>query len=74
MNQQRLNAAITGFDDLPSIARVPIQIVCIVTCRSKASVWRDVGAGRLPKPVKMGRSSRWIVGDLRRALSGECDA
>jgi predicted DNA-binding transcriptional regulator AlpA len=62
---------ISVFDSLPSIARVPIQVVCGVTGRSRASVWRDVIAGRLPQPVKLGASTRWVVGELRAALTKE---
>jgi predicted DNA-binding transcriptional regulator AlpA len=60
---------ISAFDSLPAIARVPIQVVCGVTGRSRASVWRDVIAGRLPAPLKCGGSTRWVVGTLRAALS-----
>lgn len=62
---------ISAFDSLPAIARVPIQVVCGVTGRSRASVWRDVIAKRLPAPVKFGHSTRWVVGDLRTALTKE---
>lgn len=71
MPQPKHTALIASFDSLPSIARVPIQVVCGVTGRSRASVWRDVIAGRLPHPVKLGHSTRWVVGDLRDALSTE---
>lgn len=69
--RSKYTETLSAFDSLPAIARVPIQVVCGVTGRSRASVWRDVIAGRLPQPVKIGHSSRWIVGDLRAALSKE---
>jgi predicted DNA-binding transcriptional regulator AlpA len=54
------------FDSLPDCALVAIPIVCAVKGRSSASVWRDVAAGRIAKPVRVGaRSTRWRVGDLR---------
>lgn len=62
---------IAVFDSLPNIARIPIQVVCGVTGRSRASVWRDVIAKRLPAPVKCGGSTRWVVGELRTALDKE---
>lgn len=71
MDQKKYAALIAGFDSLPAIARVPIQVVCVVSGRSRASVWRDVTAGRLPQPVKHGHSTRWIVGALREVLSGD---
>ncbi len=71
MSHPKHAALIAGFDSLPGIARVPIQVVCGVTGRSRASVWRDVIAGRLPHPVKLGHSTRWVVGQLRAALTQE---
>ena len=56
------------FDSLPPHALVALPVVCAITGRSPASVWRDVNAGRCPAPVKAGpRSTRWRVGDLRAA-------
>lgn len=59
-----------AFEASPDCARVSIAIVCAVTGRSRASVWRDVKAGRLPAPVKQGPNcTRWIVGELRKTLA-----
>ncbi|NMQ07557.1 transcriptional regulator [Candidatus Accumulibacter phosphatis] len=56
------------FESLPPYALVALPVVCAITGRSPASVWRDVKAGRCPAPVKAGpRSTRWRVGDLRAA-------
>ncbi len=64
--------AIINFDSLPDAARVDIRVVTTVAGRSPASIWRDVAAGRMPAPVKVGpRATRWIVGELRRYLAGE---
>jgi len=61
--------ALQLFDSLPNCARVALPIVCLITGRSPASVWRDVANDRLPRPIKAGpRSTRWIVGQLRAAL------
>ena len=35
---------------------------------SKATVWRHAAAGLLPKPVKLGHSSRWPESDLSKAV------
>lgn len=71
MKATAIPSAATNFADLPDEGRVSIQVVAIVTGRSKASIWRDVAAGRLPAPVKAGpRCTRWVVGDLRRHLAG----
>ena len=56
------------FDALPDCAQVSIAVVCAIRGRSPASIWRDVSAGRIAKPVSAGpRCTRWVVGDLRRA-------
>lgn len=67
-----LPRVITNFDQLPDSARVGIDVVRVLFARSRASIYRDVAAGRLPKPVKVGeRSIRWIVGELRGFLQGK---
>jgi predicted DNA-binding transcriptional regulator AlpA len=35
---------------------------------SKATVWRHAAAGLLPRPVKLGHSSRWPESDLVEAV------
>ena len=66
----RLNEALQVFDSLPAIALISIDVVCALSSRSPASVWRDTAAGKLPRPVRIGsRSTRWRVGDIRRALA-----
>jgi predicted DNA-binding transcriptional regulator AlpA len=64
--QRRLTETLERFDSLPDEALVEIDIVTIVRGRSPASIWRDVAAGRLAKPVRVGvRSTRWRVRDVR---------
>ena len=59
--------ALINFDRLPDSAYVGQVVVEGLKGRSGASVWRDVASGRLPKPVKIGRSTKWNVGELRRS-------
>lgn len=69
-NAARVSDALAAFPHLPDNAFVDIKVVCAVTARSPASTWRDVKAGRLPAPHKIGpRSTRWQVGELRAALA-----
>lgn len=69
-NPARITGALAAFPHLPDSAFVNIKVVCAVTARSPASTWRDVKAGRLPAPHKIGpRSTRWQVGELRAALA-----
>lgn len=66
----RIPDALAAFPHLPDEAFTDIKIVSAVTSRSPASIWRDVKAGRLPAPYKIGpRSTRWKVGELRAALA-----
>jgi predicted DNA-binding transcriptional regulator AlpA len=60
------------FDELPDSAHVPIDTVCGLYCCSNATIWRRVRSGEIITPVRFGsRTTRWNVGDLRRALSKE---
>lgn len=57
------------FDDLPDTARAALPVVCSLYAVGPATVWRRVKSGIIPAPIKEGGSTRWIVGDLRRALA-----
>lgn len=62
---------IADFDQLPANARAALPTVCALFSISKATAWRRVKAGLLPEPIREGGSTRWLVGDLRRALARE---
>lgn len=60
-----------AFDTLPDAALIDLPTVTALASRSKASVYRDVAAGRLSKPVRVGlQSVRWRVADVRAYLKG----
>jgi predicted DNA-binding transcriptional regulator AlpA len=64
----KLAEQIKLFDSLPDCALVALPIVSAIRGRSPASIWRDVAAGRLAKPVSAGpRCTRWRKSDLIRA-------
>ena len=46
--------------------------------RSRAAIYRDVAEGRLPPPIKIGASSRWLKSEvdtkLAVAASSRCGA
>ena len=48
-----------------------IKTVCHTLCRSRASIYRDIGRGDFPKPIKRGNSARWRVSDLNRIMASE---
>lgn len=61
---------LSQFDELPNAAHVDLRMVMGITGRSRASIYRDVSAGRLPQPVRFTTGcTRWRVGDLRQALA-----
>ena len=60
------------FDDLPDSMLVNIYVIRILADRSLASLWRDIEAGRLAKPIKVGgNTARWRVEDVRKFLGGQ---
>jgi predicted DNA-binding transcriptional regulator AlpA len=62
---------VAAFDHLPDAALIDLPTVSTLASRSRASVYRDVAAGRLSKPVRVGlRSVRWCVADVRAYLKG----
>jgi predicted DNA-binding transcriptional regulator AlpA len=68
---RKLAEQVQLFTFLPNCALVALPVVCAITGRSPASIWRDVRAGRLVKPVNAGpRCTRWRVGDLKAWAEG----
>ena len=37
--------------------------------RSRASIYRDISEGRLPAPIKLGGSSRWLKSEVDAKLA-----
>jgi predicted DNA-binding transcriptional regulator AlpA len=68
---KRLAKKLEQFDVLPENAFVDNKVVCAVCDRSPSSIQRDVRAGRLAPPVKIGPNAvRWRVGAVRQFLDG----
>ena len=64
---QRLEA----LTSMPAEALVSTKELSILSGRSRASIWRDVQAGRLPQPIAIGpQARRWRVSDVRVYLNG----
>jgi predicted DNA-binding transcriptional regulator AlpA len=59
------------FDRLPGSAHLDIDALKAITGKSRATIYRWIDKGILPKPRKLGRTHNfWTVGDIRRALQG----
>lgn len=43
--------------------------VAIITGKGISTVWRDVKTGDLPKPIKVGNSTRWRIKDINQWLA-----
>lgn len=57
---------------LPAEALVSAKELSTLSGRSRASIWRDVQAGRLPKPIAIGpQARRWRIEDVRTYLKGD---
>ena len=54
---------VTSLPD-PAQRLITVRQLTELTARSRASLYRDVAAGRLPQPIKIGASSRWRYGDV----------
>jgi hypothetical protein len=66
MNHKTL-VALEQFDHSPDSALVTLTTSAAIASRSRASLYRDNRAGRLPF-VKVGTSTRVRVGDLRKLI------
>lgn len=62
--------ALRHFDLLPDSAFIRLPVLIALFSISKASIWRRVSDGTLPKPIKLSmRTTVWRVGDIRNALA-----
>lgn len=60
---------IEHFEILPDEALLSAREVGTIAHRSRASLWRDVAAGRLARPIKLGGATRWRARDVRHYLA-----
>ena len=49
---------------------LPIERVCEILSRSKASIYRDIKRETFPKAQKLGRSSRWRLSLVLQIVEG----
>lgn len=66
---QPINPALENFDRLPDSAHVRVGVVAALQSCSIATVWRRAKAGTLPAPRKIGGTTVWSVGALRKTLA-----
>jgi len=39
---------------------------------SERTLWRLLSAGKVPQPVRIGRSTRWRLAEVRQWIEGGC--
>ncbi len=69
--EKRLARELELFDSQPDGALITTKLVCVLRGRSPSSNQRDVKAGRLAPPIRIGPNAiRFRVGDVRLSLKG----
>jgi predicted DNA-binding transcriptional regulator AlpA len=68
MAARRDSEQLVAFEALPGSACVGIGVVRQLFAISRATVWRWVKSEALPRPIRIGGSSRWNVHELREKL------
>jgi predicted DNA-binding transcriptional regulator AlpA len=67
--------ALANLDLMPNSAFVRLPVVAMAYGYSKATVWRNVKKGTMPKPVKISeRCTAWNVGLIRADLAAKAAA
>ncbi|MDR9484943.1 MAG: AlpA family transcriptional regulator [Sediminimonas sp.] len=61
-------------EDSPHDVLLPINAVCEIVARSKASIYRDIKRGTFPAPQKQGGSSRWRRSLIMKVVAGKYPA
>jgi predicted DNA-binding transcriptional regulator AlpA len=62
--------AVAG-DRTPTLL-IDLKELARLLARSAASLLRDAGAGRIPRPVKIGRSVRWRRTEVEDWITAGC--
>jgi predicted DNA-binding transcriptional regulator AlpA len=57
------------FDDLPDLALVDIYVVAALFGMAVPTAWRHSAEGKIPHGRKVGKATRWRVGELRAVLA-----
>lgn len=51
-----------------------VKAVGGTTGASRSFIYQEVAAGRFPKPVKLGRSTRWIAAEIHAWIAAKAQA
>lgn len=62
---------LSALDRMPDSALISTKELSYLTGRSRSSIWRDVRANRLPRPIAFGpQARRWRLKDVRTYMEG----
>jgi predicted DNA-binding transcriptional regulator AlpA len=65
---------LANLDLMPNTAFVRLPVVAMAYGYSKATVWRNVKKGKMPKPVKLSeRCTGWNVGEIKADLASKAN-
>ena len=74
MKQKIQKDVLQNFSYLPDESLVRLPILMALYGLSKASIYRFIKDGIIPAPIKLtGRTSVWIVGDIRNNLRSKAN-
>ena len=62
----------SGTAVLPEPLLFDAALLARLTSRSVRSIWRDLAAGRLPRPIRLGGSVRWRRSDVESWIAADC--
>lgn len=64
--------SVQNLDSLPDTALLDLKCIISLTSKSRATIYRWIEIGILPKPRKLGATRNfWSAGEIRRALGIE---
>lgn len=64
-------ALLKDLANLPDDTRVNAHITATVLGCAVSTIWNLAKSGKIPRPTRVGRTTRWRLGDLRRIVRGE---
>ena len=59
---------LAAFDRMPANGRLTRHAIELIFGISRATLWRRIREGKIPKP----REARWIVSEIREVLANKC--
>jgi predicted DNA-binding transcriptional regulator AlpA len=55
-----------------NILLIDIKDLARMLSRSERTLWRDHAAGRIPRPIQLGGTTRWRIDEIREWVTAGC--